>query len=261
MATDLIHIYVLTDERGEIRYVGMTRHPRERLRAHLADQTNTHRGKWIRSLLRRGARPAMRVIQTLPLRDRCEAERYWIAYFGGIGCSLVNGTLGGEGTFGLRRRWTDEQKAKASQSHKSSERARARLAQMHSDPEWRAKISAAAKGRRHRPQSAEARSAISASHKRNPRVREHLERLRNNPEIEARRIASSRAAADRRRGMPRPMESVRKHFKPITDQYGNRYESLTDASKRLGIPISSISTVASGKRPSTHGYRFVYEAK
>lgn len=45
-------------------------------------------------------------------------------------------------------------------------------------------------------------------------------------------------------------------IKKIIDQYGNIYNSLTEASKKLNLSISKISLVLKGKRNHTGGYKF-----
>jgi len=58
----------------------------------------TYKNNWIKSLLSRGVRPVIEVVQEFdtytPLN---EAERFWIVQFRALGFRLTNGTDGGEG--------------------------------------------------------------------------------------------------------------------------------------------------------------------
>lgn len=131
-------IYVLIDPRtNEIRYVGQTSGPLvKRLRRHIIDTSDeSHRSHWIRKLKRQGYIPRIELIQVVPISHWTEAEMYWIAHYRSIGCSLVNGTNGGEG--GLGRIVSIAQRAEVSRVHKGKS-----ISQEH-----RAIVGAAAKAR------------------------------------------------------------------------------------------------------------------
>lgn len=89
-------VYVLEDETGAVRYVGVTANPKERLARHIREArcANTRRGTWVRSLVARGVVPVLRIVETGV--DWREAEPRWIAKFRSEGCDLVNGNDGGE---------------------------------------------------------------------------------------------------------------------------------------------------------------------
>jgi hypothetical protein len=101
MHAESVVIYVLIDPRDQqIRYVGQTQ---QSLARRLADHCRTdrpdtsHKGRWVARLLRLGLRPSIQVVQTVDQRSWPAAERYWIGYYRSIGCSLTNGTEGGDG--------------------------------------------------------------------------------------------------------------------------------------------------------------------
>lgn len=96
-------IYVLCEPDGTtVRYVGKTTNPRKRYSQHVYSTEKTHRACWIRSLRKRGERPVMRVIETVPDDVSWqEREKYWIAHYREIGANLTNGTDGGDGVVGL----------------------------------------------------------------------------------------------------------------------------------------------------------------
>jgi predicted GIY-YIG superfamily endonuclease len=89
-------VYVLRDPSGEIRYVGVTANPVQRLKRHLREWRgkNTHRANWMRALIESGQKPTMEVVELA--EDWSEAERRWIAKLQAEGCRLVNGNEGGK---------------------------------------------------------------------------------------------------------------------------------------------------------------------
>lgn len=120
----IVHIYALLDPfTSAIRYIGKSIRPEQRLKDHCNDRANTHRTHWIRSVIRRGRRPRLIVLDSFPA---ClgwqEAERRWIAWALAKGEPLTNGTSGGDGVPDL-------------------------------PPESRARIVAAWTGRKHRPET------------------------------------------------------------------------------------------------------------
>jgi len=113
-------VYSLSDpESGEIRYVGVTRMSLHvRLAGHIysAKREKNHRATWIRSLLRRGVRPVMAIIEEGAGEGWQEAERRVILQYRSWGARLVNATEGGEGTHGWHP--SVEQRAKMAQRAK-----------------------------------------------------------------------------------------------------------------------------------------------
>lgn len=91
-------VYVLKDETGAIRYVGVSKNPKRRLGYHMREWRataagKTHRHAWMASMLARGVKPTLEVVEWTP--DWDEAERRWIAKCRADGCNLVNGNDGG----------------------------------------------------------------------------------------------------------------------------------------------------------------------
>jgi len=90
-------IYALcAPETGDVRYVGQANNPTRRHRLHLKDQTDTRRGRWIRTLLCCGRAPTLLILERIN-GDWQEAERRWIASYRAAGADLTNHTDGGEG--------------------------------------------------------------------------------------------------------------------------------------------------------------------
>lgn len=105
-------IYTLSDPRtDEVRYVGKSNDPVSRLKSHMS-QAKTHKGWWIKNLVKSGFMPVMDVIDEVPDSEWAFWEQHWIQVFSGWGFSLTNGDAGGLGT----GRSTPELKAKISKT-------------------------------------------------------------------------------------------------------------------------------------------------
>jgi hypothetical protein len=94
-------LYDPEDVNEQIRYVGYTHFsPEQRIIDHVAGakkRANTHKKKWIRTLLRRELRPAFKVLEITTSQDWETRERYWIKELRGQDYNLTNGTEGGDG--------------------------------------------------------------------------------------------------------------------------------------------------------------------
>lgn len=124
-------IYALIDpSTQQIRYVGKSDDPKDRLRRHLGDGANIHKTRWIAKLKRQGLIPLLHILEEVPYSQWQEKERYWIAYYREQGCSLLNKTDGGDGLSGYE--YTDEIRKKMSlrqMGRKRSEGSRKQQAQ------------------------------------------------------------------------------------------------------------------------------------
>lgn len=94
-------IYALTEPTGEIRYIGRSSSGLSRPRAHTQPYklviSKTYTNNWVKSLLARGQKPGILVVQHVPARsDLVECEKYWISYFRKTGARLTNLSEGGE---------------------------------------------------------------------------------------------------------------------------------------------------------------------
>jgi DNA-binding NarL/FixJ family response regulator len=96
-------IYGLLDPRtDELRYIGKSDRPRERLANQLNERSNTHRCHWIAELQSLGLRPKQVILDSVPAGSGWEVvERAYIAGARIAGCRLTNGTDGGDGVTGL----------------------------------------------------------------------------------------------------------------------------------------------------------------
>lgn len=94
------HIYALEYPVNNIRYVGKTVNLDKRYNSHLNSWKRTkvtHKNNWIKSLLAKGEKPLMTVIDSVNEGDANFWECYYIALIKSWGFKLTNGTHGGDG--------------------------------------------------------------------------------------------------------------------------------------------------------------------
>jgi len=113
-----VFIYYLSDNNGDIRYVGKTKQFLEqRLYAHIIEcktERKSHKISWIKSLLNKDERPIINIIDEV-LEEEWEFwEEYWISQFKSWGFNLTNLTKGGQGGSGYKH--TDDSKKKMRKS-------------------------------------------------------------------------------------------------------------------------------------------------
>lgn len=93
-------IYGLIDPRtNELRYVGKSVRPIERLATHIREARSgsiLHSRRWIDGLTAVNLRPELLILEEVD-GDANECERFWIASMKLAGCSLTNRTIGGDG--------------------------------------------------------------------------------------------------------------------------------------------------------------------
>lgn len=179
MSHTIYGLYDPTDDQKTIRYVGYTsKSPSRRLIEHVAEakaSATCHRHKWIRSVLKKGVKPVVVVIEVVDAESWQERERYWI---GAHGSSLVNGTVGGDGLVNPSKDVRDRISAKVSATLVGNNR-RANVSHSEKDKKAisdglknSAKFRAAMNARRGRPVlefTDEIRKKISESKKGKPR--------------------------------------------------------------------------------------------
>jgi hypothetical protein len=101
-------IYKLIDPISfEVRYIGRTKQGLiKRLNRHLRDSytQKTHKANWIGSLVKRGLKPIMEVLQDniLTLEEADKLEITFIDHYKSLNCDLTNSTNGGGGAKGFR---------------------------------------------------------------------------------------------------------------------------------------------------------------
>ena len=148
-----VYIYGLTDpETDEVRYIGKSIRPCERINNHMNEKSNCHRSHWLQSLKAKGLWPGLVIFEMMqggwPWQH---SERYWIARGRALGWRLTNNTSGGDGVPDLpaetRARMASVWKGRKHSPETAEKLRNYRLGVKHSD-ETRAKMSAAHKGRK-----------------------------------------------------------------------------------------------------------------
>ena len=90
---DVVFIYTLIDPiTDEVRYVGKSIKPERRYREHLTVDSNTHKSAWIKSLLKKGMEPTLKIIEECDEGNWSDREKYWVSQYD----NLSNLTEGGE---------------------------------------------------------------------------------------------------------------------------------------------------------------------
>ena len=97
-------IYMLIDPRNdEIKYVGKSDHPNQRLKEHIymRYKKRSHKNNWIIGLIDSGLQPILKVIEEIRYSNWEKRERYWIKYYKKQGYKLTNMTDGGKAGIGI----------------------------------------------------------------------------------------------------------------------------------------------------------------
>jgi hypothetical protein len=98
------YIYILKDG-DDIRYVGKTSYPKQRLYCHIKESNSgksTHKINWIKSLIKINRNPELLIIDEVDICDWRFWEEYWITQFRCWGFKLTNLTSGGDGLTGYK---------------------------------------------------------------------------------------------------------------------------------------------------------------
>ncbi|MDE2097612.1 MAG: GIY-YIG nuclease family protein [Patescibacteria group bacterium] len=215
-----VFIYTLSHPlTDEVRYVGKTEDLRHRFSGHINENSDTHKGRWIRRIKLEGLRPKIEPIEILDNPEDSEwqeAERFWIETLKQYGCRLTN--LDNGGTSGrtpsietrmkisrsrLGTRLSEEHKLKISNSLKNSEAHKEAMR----NPELRSKRSSLLIGHN---VSEETKAKISAAGKaRSPDVYKRIVESRKwwRPSVETRE--KQRIASLGRKHRPESIEKCR----------------------------------------------------
>lgn len=109
-------IYTLSDPiTNKVKYIGKTNNLNYRLNKHINESKNkrTHKEKWINSLISKGLKPIIDVLDIVNETEWSFYEIYWISQMKTWGFELTNGTSGGEGSDGFKgKKHSDETKEK-----------------------------------------------------------------------------------------------------------------------------------------------------
>lgn len=132
-----IYIYALLCPKGEVRYIGKTNQPTQRLRKHISGartgKERHHNANWIRTLLSAGELPTMEVLCAVPENETWqETEKYFIDAYRAMGFRLTNILEGGGAEFDVSPEAVAARAAKAKITRASPEY-RAKIGKISSD--------------------------------------------------------------------------------------------------------------------------------
>lgn len=130
MKKNTTFIYTLIDPiTNEVRYVGKSDNPWYRLYkgnkihiAHLKDNSNTHKVKWLNNLKNNNLVPILQILEECNKSEWQKREIEWINFYKSIGSKLTNSTDGGKGAGGFK--FSEESKQKISLKNKGKKRSK-----------------------------------------------------------------------------------------------------------------------------------------
>ncbi len=227
---------------GEVRYIGKSerglRRPKEHgQKYHYKRLAHTPLYRWINKLRKQGLDYTIEIVEEFSSRELLmEGERFYISYFRSLGFRLLNICDGGEGftgkhtkeakekirLAGVGREFSEETKIKISEGNKGIKK---RLGQKNT-PEHRKNISNGRKGIK-----------FSDSHKENIRK----------SKLAYCSLKENREKMSRANG-----------GKPFVDNYGNIYQTQSEAAQKLGVDQGSIRQVLVGKSIQVKAHVFAY---
>ncbi len=97
----ITYIYTLSDMYGNVRYIGKTNNVKKRLNDHILEskkEKRSYKNRWVSSLLKKGFKPFIEILDEVPSNEWEYWEIFYISLFKSWGFSLVNRTIGGNGT-------------------------------------------------------------------------------------------------------------------------------------------------------------------
>lgn len=99
------YIYTLSDTNGDVRYIGKTSYLKQRLYSHIKEcrtKKINHKINWIKSLLMKGEKPLISILDEVDSNYWQFWECFWIEQFKQWGFNLTNQTKGGDGLHGYK---------------------------------------------------------------------------------------------------------------------------------------------------------------
>ena len=234
-------IYTLTDpQTDEIRYVGHSINPTQRLKAHVAEarrNKSTRKNRWLRELAIRELNPILLFLESVPMVDIGKRERYWIERLREE-TRLTNDTDGGDGVMKDGVSWckgrpkTPEHRQKLAAVDKSYMKGN----------NW-GKPGPYFKGRRH---SEETRKKMSETHKKIGSVK-RLPRYRDLPQETRLRMSAALKALDMN-GEKNPQSKLKpeqvRYVRQVTSAGSVSYRELA---LQLGVSKSLIGLIVGRK--------------
>lgn len=98
MIKESTHIYVLIcPETGQVRYVGKSNDIKRRYSQHCNRNDKNKKTSWVKSLLNKGLKPIIEIIDEVPYCDWKFWEEHYIKLYKSAGARLTNLAVGGQG--------------------------------------------------------------------------------------------------------------------------------------------------------------------
>ena len=155
-----VFIYALVDPRdANVRYIGRSFVPEDRYKRHLIDKSETHKTRWIRQLKSVGLQPELKILDVVSEQQWSDAERQWMSKYK----DLTNSCAGGYGIL--------------CPSTETRMKMRNKKLGQKQTKEHRARVSAAHKGKKKPPRTADHKAKLSTSGKQVVRTQEWKEKL------------------------------------------------------------------------------------
>lgn len=237
-------IYGLIDPRdGLIYYVGQSVQGLKRARRHyspgaLSRDAGTPKGGWLRGLLATGVLPEPVILEIVKSKDQLATrEAYWIDSCRVQNPNLTNVSAKERARSRVGRQVSEETKRRLSLSTKKR----------FEDPAERKYYSQLFKGRVFSEETRQRMRTAQQQRMQNIVQRRQLANARTRAAIHGPHTPEQRLRMARARGA-----------RPFTDQFGNRYDSVREAGRQLGVDSSAISAVLKGRLSHTKGYIFKY---
>jgi group I intron endonuclease len=237
-----VFIYTLSDPiTNEVRYVGKTNDIKSRIKDHIkrSKGKKTHKDRWINSLINKDMRPVILILDEVEICDWIFWEKFYISLLKVWGFNLVNHTDGGDG--GSFKQHSFETKQKMSETRK---------------------------GKKRLPFTEEHKRNLSESAKKKIITKEHRENIKNSlknrimspfTEEHKKNISKSKKGV-----LVSEEVKIKKRLtsptvkKIICLDTNEVYYSISEASRVLNIPISTIVGVLKNRRKLAGGLKFEY---
>lgn len=230
----------------EIKYVGKTTNPKRRWYHHCSKKVNSiknnYRVNWLNCLLKNNLKPILEIIEKCEYFQWEEREKYWIDFYRNKGANLCNSTYGGSGILGLKR--SLETKLKISKNNAKTNKIYKKVYQFDKEGNF----------------IKEYENPTIASNETNIKITKILRCCNNLYRIGAGYMWSY----DKDFNL-KPLKNKEK-CKPVLcfDKYDNfieEFESLSQASRKFKISISSIANCCKNKKHclTSGGYKWKYK--
>jgi hypothetical protein len=241
----MVKIYTLScPDTKEIRYVGKTiKTLKARLQHHISTskKRKNYNANWIKSITNNNKEPVIELVEECDLNEWEFWEKYWISQFKNWGFKLTNYTNGGQGPHGrITKKETKEKISKALKGRIFSKKTKE-------------KMSKSRIGYKHSKEIMEKSSTKRMGLKRSEETKEKMRKSHIGKKMSD---SFKEKCAERRRG--KPALTVKKVMQINSNGVKECFSSITIASNKTGISITSIHNCLNGLSKSAGGSKWFY---